>query len=69
MASREIKEAGVGNLGLDDRKSFRLALSHKADLSYITEQTALRWVQRYIHIFGGDPNKVTLYIRPNPPRL
>ena len=26
------------------------------------ERLAFRWVQKYIHAFGGDPSKVTMYV-------
>ncbi|KAL0578576.1 hypothetical protein V5O48_003426 [Marasmius crinis-equi] len=44
MASQEVKDAGVGNLGLRD-----------------PEREALRWIQKYIGAFGGDPSKVTIW--------
>uniref|UniRef100_A0A8H7XSW5 Carboxylic ester hydrolase n=1 Tax=Psilocybe cubensis TaxID=181762 RepID=A0A8H7XSW5_PSICU len=43
LASKEVKEAGVGNLGLQDQRE------------------ALRWIQKYITQFGGDPTKVTIW--------
>ncbi|KZV76204.1 carotenoid ester lipase precursor [Peniophora sp. CONT] len=42
-ASSEVREAGIGNLGLQDQR------------------LGLRWVQRYISSFGGDPSKVTIW--------
>ncbi|KAF8971835.1 carotenoid ester lipase [Flammula alnicola] len=43
LASKEVKAAGVGNIGLVDQR------------------VALQWVNKYIHLFGGDPSKVTLW--------
>ncbi|KAI0088623.1 carotenoid ester lipase precursor [Irpex rosettiformis] len=43
LASAEVKNAGVGNLGLQDQRQ------------------ALRWVQKYISAFNGDPTKVTIW--------
>ncbi|KAJ7205201.1 carotenoid ester lipase precursor [Mycena pura] len=43
LASKEVREAGVGNLGLQDQRE------------------AMRWVQKYISNFGGDPSKVTIW--------
>ncbi|KIK61900.1 hypothetical protein GYMLUDRAFT_243066 [Collybiopsis luxurians FD-317 M1] len=51
LASQEVKDAGVGNLGLRDPKIKYLRI----------EREALRWVQKYIKAFGGDPTKVTIW--------
>ena len=59
LASQEVKDAGVGNLGLQDRMSAHVILTNIPDGS-CTEREALRWIQRYIGAFGGDPTKVTM---------
>lgn len=43
LPGKEAREAGIGNLGLQDQR------------------LALQWVQKYIHVFGGDPSKVILW--------
>ncbi|KAI9063823.1 alpha/beta-hydrolase [Trametes sanguinea] len=43
LGGKEVRDAGVGNLGLQDQRE------------------ALRWVQKYISAFGGDPGKVTIW--------
>ncbi|KAH9934448.1 carotenoid ester lipase [Epithele typhae] len=43
LGGKEVKEAGVGNLGLLDQLE------------------ALKWVQKYISAFGGDPDKVMIW--------
>ncbi|PIL29453.1 hypothetical protein GSI_08395 [Ganoderma sinense ZZ0214-1] len=43
LGGKEVKEAGVGNLGLQDQRE------------------ALRWIQKHIAAFGGNPEKVTLW--------
>ncbi|OCH90088.1 carotenoid ester lipase precursor [Obba rivulosa] len=43
LASQEVTDAGVANLGLRDQRE------------------ALRWIQKYIKAFGGDPKKVAMW--------
>ena len=61
-SSKEMKDAKAGNLGLQDRTSCRLILhSRQTPLTCCTsERLALRWIQKYISQFGGDPDRVTL---------
>jgi len=62
LASKEVKEAGVSNLGIKDRKFGLFQGGMSVDVHYIhIERLALRWIQKYIGAFGGDPTKVTMY--------
>jgi acetylcholinesterase len=62
----ETREAGVGNLGLNDRASRLRSLSILVWSSSNVERLALRWVQQYITAFGGDPTKVMLCVSSQP---
>jgi len=59
LASQEVKDAKVGNLGLWDRERRAVGIINVVTSGF-TERLALRWVQKYIHAFGGDPSKVTM---------
>lgn len=61
LASEEVKAAGVGNLGLQDRKLSDVS-QYTFHLNFTTyiERLAFKWIQKYISNFGGDPTKVTL---------
>ena len=60
LGGKEIREAGLGNLGLQDR-GYPMPCLASWDSSAITlERAAIRWVNRFIHAFGGDPSKVTM---------
>lgn len=61
LPGKEVKDAGVGNLGLHDRQL--LLVKQFKQFKYqpqSTERQALRWIQKYISQFGGDPTKVTM---------
>lgn len=62
LPGKEVKEAGVGNLGLHDRTSIGYFLYNPFTDCIIAEREALRWIQKYITQFGGDPTKVTMYV-------
>ena len=58
---QEVKDAGIGNLGLRDRGSTQSIHELHTNEWTRTERLALRWIQKYIHAFGGDRTKVTMY--------
>ncbi len=59
-AGAEVKAAGIGNLGLQDRRSYLLLKLLGTNQARRVERQALRWVRQYISTFNGDPSKVTL---------
>lgn len=61
LASKEVKDAGLGNLGLRDRTFANNELQQYI-INLFTERLAFKWVQKYISAFGGDPSKVTLCV-------
>ena len=38
------------------------SLTKRNILICFTERVALRWIQKYIDAFGGDPDRVTMYV-------
>ncbi len=62
LGGKEIKEAGLGNLGLQDRELLRISASVLETDYSSKERTALRWVHKFISAFGGDPSKVTMWV-------
>ena len=62
LGGKQVKEAGIGNLGLQDRTLGSLLVDFFFTIFfYHLERLALHWVQKHISAFGGDPTKVTLY--------
>ena len=57
---KEVREAGVGNIGLRDRMHHSDSFPHHLT-ELLIEREALRWIQKYISIFGGDSNQVTIW--------
>lgn len=63
LASKEVSQAGVGNLGLQDRESNEDFLwAFLVYTKFAVERFALKWIQKYISAFGGDPTKVTMWV-------
>ena len=60
LGSEEIKAAGATNLGLRDREFRCISLVLSTAIATLSERLALRWVNKYIGNFGGDPNCVVL---------
>ncbi|KAG5732464.1 Lipase 4, partial [Termitomyces sp. T112] len=54
--SMNYRVSGFGFLGGREVKNARVA-----NLGLHDQREALRWIQKYIHNFGGDPSKVTIW--------
>lgn len=53
----------MGNLGLLDRTIVQFScVSVSIPTHPHVEREALKWVQKYISAFGGDPSKVMMYV-------
>ena len=60
MPGQEVKAAGVGNLGLQDREFLSSLQVFFSEV--VIEREAFRWIQKYIGQFGGDSTKVTMCV-------
>jgi hypothetical protein len=64
LAGNVIEAEGGINAGMQDRTriSLYVFISTLTRENFIisTERMALKWIQKYITLFGGDPEKVTL---------
>ena len=59
LASQEVAEERLGNFGLYDRTFFNHFTIAKLRTTR-AERVGLRWVQKYIGLFGGDASQVTM---------
>ena len=64
LGGKEVQAAGIGNAGLRDRA--RLACHCILALCWSAiERFAMKWIQKHIAAFGGDPERVTMYASSN----
>jgi hypothetical protein len=47
---------------LHDRAYFYRKAEHEVSIHRFSERLALKWIQKYISMFGGDPKKVVMYV-------
>ena len=60
LGGKEVQQPGLGNLGLYDRE-YTLP-GENVSVTGRSERMALEWVQKYISVFGGDPEKVIMSV-------